>query len=42
VRASRALTPIATGRRDGQSGEPGLCGERADRYGGSGTGESIR
>jgi hypothetical protein len=42
VRSDRALTPIATRCRGGRSGEPGLCGERADRYGGSGTGESIR
>src|SRR4029453_14040986 len=32
ARISRALTPIATRRRGGRSGEPGLCGERADRY----------
>jgi hypothetical protein len=41
VRTSSALVPRASRRRDGRSGEPGLC-ERANRYGGSGTGESIR
>src|SRR4029450_9111978 len=39
TKLSRALTPIATRCRGRRMGEPGLRGERADRYGGSGTGE---
>src|SRR4029450_7174571 len=42
IRLSRALTPIATRCRGARSGEPGRRRERADQYGGSGTGESIR
>jgi hypothetical protein len=42
VRISRALMPISTRRRGGRGSKRGLSDERPDRYGGSGTGESIR
>src|SRR4029453_15580821 len=42
IKLNRALTSIATRCRGRRSGEPGLRCKRADRYGGSGTGESIR